>query len=191
MKSLAIIVFICSLTASAQISNQKIKDNKYRKALETHVKQNDSSTAEFYYQRANIRLNYTDNVEAIKDYNRALLTDPANPKIFYNRGLAKMNLWLLKEAIFDFDKAIALNPNNAYAYNNRSVCRYMLDDYIGAIQDSSMAIAIDPANAEAHNNRGISKIKMGKLNEGCEDLKKAYELGDKKSMAGIKKYCGK
>lgn len=185
---LLILLILCFFGAAAQTYQPISK--KYRNALEKHNKKVDSTTAFFYYERGNIRLDNADYAKAVIDYGKALELEPNNAKIYYNRGIAKIEMNLLTEAIKDFDKTLELEPR-AVAYNNRSVCKYMMGNYVGAIQDSSMAILLEPGNAEAHNNRGISKIKLGMKEEGCEDLHKAVELGDKKSKHAIREFCKK
>lgn len=179
-----------TLNAMAQLDKQnKNLLKKYNKAITEYNKANDSTTSEFYYKRGGVRQDHLDYQGAVIDYDKSLTLDPDNYKIYYNRGLAKMDLQLLHGAIADFSKSISLNPDNPYAYNNRAICKYDLKDHFGATQDSSMAITLDPKNAAAYNNRGINYIKMGLLDEGCKDLHKAYELGDKKSIKAIKKFC--
>lgn len=179
-----------TLSAIAQL-DKRAEDllKKYKKAIIKYNTENDSTTADFYYKRGGIRQDHLDFQGAVNDYDKSLILDPENHKIYYNRGLAKMDLQLLHGAIADFSKSITINPDNPYAYNNRAACKYYLEDHFGSAQDSSMAITLDPKNAEAHNNRGINYIKMGLLDDGCKDLHKAYELGDKKAMKAIKKYC--
>lgn len=191
MKKYFVLLFLFC-TATIAYCQQEVDKNhlkKYKKAIEKFNKSSDSTTADFYYKRGGIRQDNFDFSGAITDYNRSISMDPKNPKAYYNRGLAKMDIKLLNEAILDFTKAIEIDPTKDFAYNNRGICKYMQDKHEEAITDYSLAIQINPRLAEAYNNRGISKIKMGIMAEGCEDLHKAYALGDKKSLKAIEKYC--
>ncbi|WP_185965625.1 tetratricopeptide repeat protein [Flavobacterium zepuense] len=182
-----LILLFLPLTIVAQTRVAISED--YRIALEKHNAAADTTTAQFYYERGGIRQDHLDDEGAIVDYNKAIQLKPNNPKAYYNRGLAKLNLKLLSNAITDFDKAIELDPEKADTYNNRGIAKHFLKKYQAAIKDYDAAISINPTHAEAYNNRGISKIKSGNVNDGCEDLHKAFELGDKASSASIKKYC--
>ena len=64
-----------------------------------------------------------------------------------------------------------------------------MQDYKGAIVDFTDAIKIDPGYAKAYYWRGLSEIKLGEKDNGCNDLKKAKELGYKESEESINKYC--
>ncbi|MEL1246183.1 tetratricopeptide repeat protein [Flavobacterium sp. DGU11] len=184
---LLIMLFASNAQSQAQRDEKLLK--KYAKAIDKFNNANDSSKAEFYYKRGGIRQDYLDLQGAITDYNKTLKLEPENAKAYYNRGLAKMDLELLKEAILDFTKAIEIDPMNDFAYNNRGICKYMQENYPAAIEDYTMAIQVNPKFAEAYNNRASSRFEMGLINEGCEDLHRAYDLGLKNSMNGIKKYC--
>jgi len=185
-----LILFAFTVNAQKSLPDQKLL-KKYNKAIAEFNRQNDSTTADFYFKRGGIRQDFLDNTKAITDYDKSLQMDPNNATAYYNRGLAKLDLILLDEAIADFTKSLEIDPNQSHAYNNRGLCYYGLKDYAKAIKEYDMAITLYPRNGFAHNNRGIAKIKLGLVNEGCEDLHKALELGDSKSDKAIKKYCPK
>lgn len=166
---------------------------KYMAEIKKFNAEKDSvnNTADFYYKRGGIRQDYLDLENAVADYSLSIAKDPTNYKTWYNRGLAKLDLKLLPEAITDFNKTVELNPLDTFAYNNRGICKYDLKEYAAAIDDYNKAISINNNFAEAYNNRGISLIRLGKTDEGCEDLHTAYNKGHKQSLKGIKKYCNK
>ncbi len=66
-----------------------------------------------------------------------------------------------------------------------------LSHYSGAINDFTMTIKYDNTNSDfsnmAYGNRGIAKISLGQ--DGCLDLKKAIELGNKSVAKIYSEYC--
>jgi hypothetical protein len=64
-----------------------------------------------------------------------------------------------------------------------------LNDDKGAVVDLTKAIEIKPEYAEAYFNRGKAKIRLEQAENGCQDLKKARDLGHIKAIRAIKELC--
>jgi tetratricopeptide (TPR) repeat protein len=60
-----------------------------------------------------------------------------------------------------------------------------------AIPDYDVIIKADPKNAEAYYNRGISKMNVQDFKSGCDDFRKAVELGYKPAEQMVNIYCPK
>ena len=110
---------------------------------------------------------------------------------YYNRGIQKRYLEDYKGAIADYSKAISLRVDYYKAYNNRGYAKLLTEDYAGAISDFTLTIKYDNYNTElssmAIGNRGISKLAIGQ--DGCADIKKAIELGNKNVVETYTTYC--
>ena len=127
--------------------------------------------------------------------------DQGQAALYY---LAKIDYQLNKfeESIKYYNKLIALTTNDAELYFNRGAAKAMLMNSTDAIKDYDKAIELKPDYMEAYANRGVSKInlltKKGNIqptkeqtNDGCADLKKAKQLGDKTVDDMIYIYCSK
>lgn len=134
--------------------------------------------------------------EAIQSYSKAIESYPTEDNFvkaeaYFNRGLNKRYVDDIKGAIADYNEAIKLRSNYYKAYNNRGYAKLLLEDYKGAIEDFSLTIKYDNYNTEYSNmalgNRGVAKL--GLELDGCPDLKKAMELGNKNVEAFYKEYC--
>jgi tetratricopeptide (TPR) repeat protein len=155
------------------------------------------NTGAIYYNLGIVKSTLLKNSnEAIKYYSLAILNYPNTAKkekseTYYNRGLNKRYLDDLKGAISDYNIAIKITPNYVKAFNNRGYAKLLLEDYKGAINDFTMVIKYDNFNTEFSNmalgNRGIAKSYLGQ--EGCADIKKAIELGNKNILGFYKEYC--
>ena len=134
--------------------------------------------------------------EAIRLYSNAIENYPAEDsymksEAYFNRGLNKRYINDNKGAIADYTQAIKFSPDYYKAYNNRGYTKLLLKDYTGAIADFTLAIKYDNYNTEFSNmalgNRGIAKLFL--VQDGCPDIKKAIELGNKNVLKVYNEYC--
>lgn len=118
--------------------------------------------------------------------------------------LAKIEYQLSKfqNSIGYYDKLIQLTSNDPELYFNRGAAKGMLMNSEGAIKDYDKAIELKPNYMEAYANRGVAKINLlttkgniqptkEQTSDGCADLKKARQLGDKTVDDMIFVYCDK
>lgn len=116
-------------------------------------------------------------------------------KIYYQQGQ-------YEQSIKYYDKLIILTPKDAELYFNRAVAKGMIMDIIDSIKDYDKAIELKPDYKEAYANRGVAKINLltskgnikptkEQTSDGCSDLKKAQEMGDKTVEDMIYIYCNK
>ena len=84
-----------------------------------------------------------------------------------------------------------MDKNYSQAYYNRAISNAILKNHKEAIPDYDMAINADPKNPEIYYNRGISKMNVQDNNGGCEDFRKALELGYQPAEQMINIYCPK
>jgi tetratricopeptide (TPR) repeat protein len=64
-----------------------------------------------------------------------------------------------------------------------------LKKYNEAVSEYTKAIKINNNFPSAYYNRGLVEIFLGLKEDGCLDLKKAAELGEKEANKMIQKYC--
>lgn len=121
---------------------------------------------------------------------------------FYYLGKIAYSEGLFEQSIKYYDKLIVLAPKDSEAYFNRASAKGMLMDVAGSIKDYDEAIEINPDYMEAYANRGVAKINIltskgniqptkEQTSDGCADLKKAKQLGDKSVDDLIFIYCEK
>src|SRR5208283_3372706 len=122
---------------------------------------------------------------AIKDYNKAIYLKPDNADVYYNRGAIYIKLGQYQMAIEDYNKAIRLKPDDADAYNNRGTIYTKFGQYQMAIEDFNNAIRLKPDDADTYFNRGFVYFNQGNNISGCEDAKKACDLGNCKILKAV------
>lgn len=171
-----------------------IKDKGMISTMSDYVSKHDMAIK--YYNDGKMQSDAGNRQEAIKLYTKAIENYPTEDnymksEAYFNRGLNKRYTNDFKGAIADYTEAIKLRPDYYKAYNNRGFAKLQLEDYAGAIPDFTMTIKYDNYNTEftnmAFGNRGIAKLSIGQ--DGCPDLKKAMELGNKNVSQVYYEYC--
>lgn len=94
--------------------------------------------------------------KAIEYCNELIKNNISDAEFYFLRGTAYSNSSEYKKAIKDYDEAIKLNPNYVESITNRGVAKINL-----------------------LTTKGNLRPKKKETKSACEDLKKAYELGDK------------
>lgn len=149
-----------------------------------------------YYNEGKIKSQTGNWKSAIELYSKAIENYPKEDSIlkseaYYNRGLNNRYLNNLKNAISDYTEAIKFNHSYYKAYNNRGFVKLQTGDYAGAILDFTQTIKYDNYNTEATNmalgSRGLAKFMLNQ--NGCLDLKKAIEAGNKNVIEDYNELC--
>lgn len=91
----------------------------------------------------------------LKNYNRAIRSNPNNSSCYFNRGNLKFKLGNYQGAMKDYNAAIRLNPKYLQAYHSRAITKERLDYYNGAIADYNLILKIDSFDPLAHKNKNI------------------------------------
>ena len=149
-----------------------------------------TESAKEFYNSGNLKLDKKEYKEAINDYDKAIELNKKFSEAYYNRALAKNYLKDYKGAIADYSESLELDSTNIQALNalnNRGLAKKALEDYDGAVEDYTKAINLNESFASAYFNRGSVKVLMDE--NGCEDFRKALDLGNFKAMEYIDKYC--
>jgi tetratricopeptide (TPR) repeat protein len=123
-----------------------------------------------YNNRGNALKELMRQEEALASYNQAIALNPRFADAFKNRGAVLQELWRLEEAVVSYDQAIAFKPDYAAAFNNRGSALHELLRLDQALANYDRAIALRPDFANAHVNRGMTRLLIGRLQEGWEDL---------------------
>ena len=81
------------------------------------------------------KLESKDYVNAIFEFNQAVMIDPNNESTYLGRGMAYIAQGNYTKAISDLNKAIEIDPNCGRAYYLRGELKFHLEDKSGACQD--------------------------------------------------------
>ena len=151
-------------------------------------KSGDRDRADEFIKMGNKEIELENTRESIGFFDKAVQAAPDYARAYSMRGLAKLNIEDYPGALDDCDRAIKLDPKMAAGYFGRSVAELMMNDSTICLDDLDIAINMDPGYARAYTLRGVLKIKMGKQ-DGCTDLGKGDQLGDKTAGVFIQHFC--
>jgi len=113
---------------------------------------------------------------AIEDFNRVIDLSP-DYIVYHNRGFAYYKLGDYWNAIRDYNETIRLQPGYDLVYYNKGIVYAKLGLYRASIEEFNRAIFLRPNNAESYYNRGVAYFYQGNIKMGCQDARKACDLG--------------
>ena len=114
--------------------------------LEGFEKTKDVNYAQIYDNRGLAKSYLEDEVEAIKDFTKALEIDDSRGLTYTNRGFSQMQVGENELALEDLNRAVDIDNTIPNIYFNRSKCRQSLGDFKGSLEDCNIAIEKDPEN---------------------------------------------
>ena len=92
-------------------------------------------------------------------------------------------------AVNYYNKAIELDPEHYEYYFNRGVAKANNKNFAEAVKDYDKCIELNPDYTEAYYSRGLSRINLNDYYDGCDDLKRAYDMGYTEAGKHINMYC--
>jgi lipoprotein NlpI len=110
--------------------------------------------------------------EAFTLVNRAIASEPANPRGYLLRGKFHGEGREPAKAIEDYDRCIKLNPRVPDAWQQRGIEHFKLGHIEQSVTNFDKFIALVPQQASHHWQRGISLYYAGRFEEG----RKQFEL---------------
>ena len=113
---------------------------------------------------------------AIKDFDEAIALDGHDPDSYYNRGHALFMLHQRERAVADYDRAIQLDPDNGERYIGRGAAHFEQGAFQQSTDDFGHALGLGDY-PHAYANRAVSYLRLGKLAEAEEDIKRAQQSG--------------
>lgn len=159
------------------------------------------------YLKSKYLLGNKQNLAALSEVNRAIVIEPTNDLFLAQRGKVNFEIARYKAALTDFNRAIKINDQNLEYFNNRGHSNFNLDKYAAAYDDYSSAIDLtimeitstkgsvstnDRLNKKLRSLllfRGMSLVQDNRPFDGCDDFKRAAQMGETKARNYMRKYC--
>ena len=111
----------------------------------------------------------------IKTLDEEIANSPS-PNLYLSRARIHLATGMTNKAKDDFDNYLLTDTLDARVYINRAGTKFP-DDLNGVVYDCNKAILLDPNNKNAYFLRGLARYELGEKEQGCEDFRKAIELG--------------
>lgn len=150
-----------------------------------------TNKAHVAFARAQSRKSLGDSEGAMEDSDLAIDFDPGLKEALFHRSFMKKMLGDKAGALNDADRAINAGKPAPEVWNHRANLHLLFGDYAKAIEDYSMAIEGRPDYTIAHYNRGLAHIMNGQTQSGCNDLRKAGELGFSRAEEMLGSFCSR
>jgi len=141
-----------------------------------------------YYSRGVSKAMIEDYYGAISDLSIAINSDTQWATAYYYRGLSRRYIKDFAGAEADQRKVIQLDKNFRLAYIDLGIIKLRLNNLKEAREILSKAISLEPNDGEAYYLRGLSKTD-GIDNSGCNDFRKAANLGYEKAYKALERLC--
>ncbi|GAA3220233.1 tetratricopeptide repeat protein [Nonomuraea helvata] len=101
---------------------------------------------ESYFERGNSWRAAGDHVQAVRDYELAVVAGPAYPQIHFNAALSYASMSRDEEAVAEYGKALELDPAYVDALLNRANLHYARGRFLEAGQDVRRGLALSPGH---------------------------------------------
>jgi len=147
-------------------------------------------SAQEYLDAAREKHNVKDYKGALKDYGKAIKSDPGLANAYYNRGTVQLVNGALEDALADFGKAISLDKAFTHAHYSRATVYVTQENYEASLSDLNKAIEINENYPHALTLRGQVHYALKDKEACCMDLEKAKKTGDPDAGTYFTKYCG-
>ncbi len=125
---------------------------------------------EYLQMRGNVNSELGKFKKAIKDYNKAIEADRADPLLHYNKASTLLKMDKLKEAVKAYDRAILIDPAYINALQGRASAKTLLGDYESSIMDYNRVLDQAAFFIPALKGRGVSKSLVGRYDEAVNDF---------------------
>ena len=163
--------------------------------------------ASYLKDRSEYEFNMEQKLAALADINLAIEKDNTNDSYYHFRGVIKFTMNDYRSALNDLSKAISLNNTSYVYYQLRGNVYYNLSKYNQAYNDYTATINLlfkqlantnkrvtseNPLNISLRQTlvlRGMALVQENKPYDGCDDFKRASQMGDSRAGNYIRKYC--
>jgi curved DNA-binding protein CbpA len=120
------------------------------------------------------------------------LNDPNDAQIYLTLGkkIFKENLTRVYGNAFE----VVMNPSDApdiyyHIFHERARVNLMLKQYKEAVIDCNWAIFLRPQLGDAFHMRAVANIRLGKMQDVCDDLEKAVSLQTLEAIKTQRRHC--
>lgn len=123
--------------------------------------------------------------EARVEFQRSIALQTVQTESYYQVGQLDLDEHKDAEAALLFRKALERDPGHGGALTGMGILAYRAKDYPKAEGYLTAAVKASPEYAPAHYNRGLVLLRLGKKEEGNQELLRATELGHAQSLVPV------
>lgn len=211
--SLCLLIYGCSDGYYIKVADRYIERGEYERAVKNldRVLSNNPNSYDALLNKGICISELGNNIGAIDYFSKAASISPDNPLVYYNKAESYMRLERYAEALDDYNEALKLvvgNPNDYLSitpttndfvtvatidlyllYADRAVAYYFLGRTKLAFQDLNLCIEKSQQLAQCYYWRGHIYLDNKMKEEGCEDLRKAVDMGYENAKTSYRNLC--
>lgn len=129
-----------------------------------------------HYLNGNDLQDKNEYVASIRQYSKAIKSDPNIKEYYYRRAKSYRKVGKYKEALADIDKCLAIDKNYKEGHFEKGAMSVMLKNNLEGLKEFSIAIGIDSTYAKAFMGRGAVYFLLSKYDTALIDYEKSLKL---------------
>lgn len=163
--------------------------------------------AKYFNIRSDYKFKNGQKLSALLDINKAIDLNPNVAPYYHSRGIIRFTMSDFRSSLNDINTAIELNDSNYLYFQFRGNIYYNLNRYDQAYTDYSNTLDLifqkitktksrlspnNPLNISLRETlmlRGMTLVQENKPYDGCDDFKRAQQMGESKASNYIRQYC--
>ena len=154
---------------------------------ETHAQINHKH----YVLMGKLDLSKENYLDAIQNFNIAIVAKPNDFEAYFLRGIAKYSLSDYSGAIDDFTRTLEVHPLYVRAYHYRGIANDRLSNYADAMADYKRAISLDPFSEELHIASGSTLMHLNDYKNAVAEFDTALIINPENANAYISRGIAK
>ncbi|MCF6352953.1 MAG: hypothetical protein L3J06_08080 [Cyclobacteriaceae bacterium] len=165
------------------------------------------SKSKYYKLRSDYKLRSNQKLSALLDINKAIEISKTEDQYYHHRSIIRFSMSDFRSALNDINKAIEIEDSLSGYYQMRGNVYYNLKKYDQAYKNYTSAITLlfkeivesksklkssNPLNIKLRQTlllRGMTLVQENKPFDGCNDFKRALQMGESKANNYIRQYC--
>ncbi|MBI4248421.1 MAG: tetratricopeptide repeat protein [Elusimicrobia bacterium] len=113
---------------------------------------------------------------AVREFSRAVLSDPKNPQAHMMLGVAYYWYGDVDQSLAEYRETLRLDPRNAQAHQLLGIAYAWKAQTMEAYEAFTKAVGLDPSRSDIHMNLGSVLDSMNRVPEALESFRKAVNL---------------
>ena len=179
MKKISFILLftLCLGNYYAQVEILSAKEKAFKDSIaQLNEAANASAEGKEAYNRGINLFSEKKTIEAIKEFEKAILSDPKFLAAYYNKGVGENELELYSAAASTFNKLLSIDSNYSKAYFQRAKAFFGLKEYDGAEKNYEKALKYDPNNIKIIYNYGVLRFMQQDYKDAITKFTRCIQL---------------
>lgn len=153
----------------------------------TNLENKYSDISEIYLLKGNNYLLSNEYINAIIEYEKALVIKSKTELAWNNKGLCELYIGEYEKALISLKEAISISDQHPDTWNNLAVCYSVFGNYEEALNSIDRAIELNPQISESYLNKSAYLYYLERYEESLDYTEKALKINPYSALALINK----